>query len=58
MKIQELKEKCCNCKRIKATSLIRGKAVCGKCFNILNRDNYMRIRLGSSIPTNLAVMVQ
>jgi len=56
MKITELKEKCGNCKIIKATSLIRGKAVCGKCFNILNRDNYMRIRLGNSIPSNLTVM--
>jgi len=56
MKLTKLKEKCGNCKRIKATSLIRGKAVCSKCFYILNRDNYLRIRLGSSIPSNLAVM--
>ncbi|MEK6885705.1 MAG: hypothetical protein AABX17_01950 [Nanoarchaeota archaeon] len=56
MKIKELKEKCCCCKRINATGLIRGKAVCAKCFNILNRDNYMRIRSGASIPSNLTVM--
>lgn len=57
MKLTELKEKCCKCKRIKATGLIRGKAVCSKCFDILNRDNYQRIRMGGSIPTNLSVLV-
>jgi len=56
MKIKELKGKCSNCKGLKATSLIRGKPVCAKCFYILNRDNYMRIRLGSTIPSSLAIM--
>jgi hypothetical protein len=58
MKIIELKGKCSNCKKMKATCLIRGKAVCSKCFCILNRDNYKRIRFGNSIPSNLAVMAQ
>lgn len=58
MKLTELKTKCDNCKRIKATSIIRGKAVCGKCFNILNRDNYLRIKSGKPIPSNLVVMFQ
>jgi hypothetical protein len=56
MKIEKLNEKCCKCKRIKATGLIRGKAVCSKCFNIINKDNYMRIRSGSPIPSNLTIM--
>ena len=58
MKIQELKEKCGSCKRIKAIGIIRGKAVCGRCFNILNRDNYLRIKSGNSIPSNLSIMFQ
>ena len=56
MKLKELKGKCNCCKRLKSTSLIRGKAVCSKCFDMLNRDNYIRIRTGSSIPTNLTVL--
>jgi len=56
VKIKEMKGKCEMCKRIKATSLIRGKQVCAKCFDTLNRDNYKRMDLGILIPTNFQLI--
>jgi len=57
MKLKSLKgKKCKRCKIYKAEGLIRGKEVCNKCFDILNKDNYKRMGLKIDIPTNLKLL--
>jgi hypothetical protein len=57
MKIKSIKgKKCKRCKSSRAEGFIRGKAVCDKCFDILNKDNYKRMGLGINIPTNLKLL--
>ena len=56
VKIKDMKGKCDMCHKVKANSIIRGKQVCPKCFDVLNRDNYKRMDLGMAIPRDLQVI--
>jgi len=57
VKIKELKGKCEMCHKVKATGLIRGRQVCAKCFDILNRDNYKRVEVGKPIPSKFDLII-
>jgi len=46
-----IKNKCKRCKKQKATGIIRQSKVCNNCYDIINKDNYFRIKEGKNIPT-------
>jgi len=56
VKITDMKGKCEMCRKYKATSFIRMKQVCPKCFDLLNRDNYKRMGQDGKIPTSLHLL--
>ena len=39
----------------KASAIIRTKDVCDSCFNVLKKDNQIRIRNGINIPKTLTI---
>ena len=57
VKIQGLKGKCDMCHKTKANCIIRGKQVCPRCFDEINRDNYKRIEQGLTIPRNFEMLI-
>ena len=52
-----IKEKCSfkNCDK-KAKSLIRGKFVCNRHYNILKDDNFTRVQNDMTLPTKLNLL--
>ncbi|MFA5174346.1 MAG: hypothetical protein WC438_04155 [Candidatus Pacearchaeota archaeon] len=50
--------KCQRCKKRKATGIIRQKAVCNDCYDLINKDNYFRIKEGKSIPKDFSIFIE
>ena len=50
--------KCERCKRKKAIGIIRKKEVCTNCYDVINRDNYHRIKQGKIIPKDFSLFIE
>jgi len=51
-------KKCQRCNKRKATGIIRQKEVCNSCYDIINKDNYFRIKEGKSIPKDFSMFIE
>ena len=51
-------KKCKRCNRRNATGIIRQKDVCNNCYDIINKDNYFRIKLGKQIPKDFSMFIE
>jgi len=50
--------KCTRCNRRKSAGIIRKKDVCNSCYEIINKDNYFRIKAGKPIPKDFAMIIE
>jgi len=50
--------KCENCKIRNSTAFIRAKEVCGRCYQIIRRDNLKRFQAGESMPIDFKILKQ
>ena len=50
--------KCQRCNKRKAIGIIRQKQVCHDCYDLINRDNYHRIKHSKRIPKDFSLIIE